>query len=57
VIHGMDWPSKHNGLIDCTKKAVRLKHSSGEELECVTKNLVMDKAASNIIVLNHHDAA
>jgi hypothetical protein len=53
----MDWLSKHNGLIDCAKKAVRLKHSSGEELEYVADNLVMDKAASNKIVLNHLDAA
>jgi hypothetical protein len=57
VILGMDRISKHNGLIDCTKKAVRLKHSSGEELEYVVENLVMDKAASNKIVLNHLDAA
>jgi hypothetical protein len=56
VILGMDWLNKHNGLIDCAKKAVRLKLSSGEELEYVGKNLVMDKAASNKIVLNHLDA-
>jgi hypothetical protein len=53
----MDWLSKHNGLIDCAKKAVRLKHSNSKELEYVAENLVMDKAASNIIVLNHLDAA
>jgi hypothetical protein len=27
VILGMDWLSKHNGLIDCAKKAVRLTPS------------------------------
>jgi hypothetical protein len=43
-------------LIDCAKKVVRLKHSSGEELEYVAENLVTDKAASNKIVLNHLDA-
>jgi hypothetical protein len=32
VILGMDWLSKHNGLIDCAKKAVRLTPSSGKEL-------------------------
>jgi hypothetical protein len=53
----MDWLSKHNGLIDCAKKAVRLTPSSGEELEYVAENLVTDKAASNKIVLNHLDAA
>jgi hypothetical protein len=53
VILGMDWLSKHNGLIDYAKKAVRLTTSSGKELEYVVENLVMDKAASNRIVLNH----
>jgi hypothetical protein len=57
VIHGMDSLSKHNGLIDCAKKAVRLKHSNGEEREYVAENLVTDKAASNRIVLNHLYAA
>jgi hypothetical protein len=56
VIHGMDWLSKHNGLIDCAKKAVRLTPSSGKELEYVAENLVTDKAASTRIVLNHLDA-
>jgi hypothetical protein len=35
VILGMDWLSKHNGLIDYAKKAVRLTPSSGKELEYV----------------------
>jgi hypothetical protein len=51
----MDWLSKHNGLINCAKKAVRLTSSSGKELEYVAENLVMDKAASNRIVLHHLD--
>jgi hypothetical protein len=53
----MDCLSKHNGLIDCAKKAVRLTPSSGKELEYVAENLVTDKAASNRIVLNHLDVA
>jgi hypothetical protein len=57
VILGMDWLSKHNGLINCSKKAVRFTPSSGKELEYVVENLVMDKVASNRIVLNHLDAA
>jgi hypothetical protein len=57
VILGMDWLSKHNGLIDCAKKVVRLTPSSGKELEYVAENLVTDKVASNKIVLNHLDAA
>jgi hypothetical protein len=57
VILGMDWLSKHNGLIDCAKKAVRLTPSSGKEMEYVAENLVTDKAASNRMVLNQLDAA
>jgi hypothetical protein len=53
----MDWLSKHNGLIDCAKKAVRLTPSSGKELKYVAENLVTNKAASNRMVLNHLDAA
>jgi hypothetical protein len=52
----MDWLSKHNGLMDCAKKAVRLTPSSGKESEYVAENLVTNKAASNINVLNHLDA-
>jgi hypothetical protein len=55
VILGMDWLSRHNGLIDCAKKAVRLTPRSGKELEYVAENLVTNKAASNKIVLNHLD--
>jgi hypothetical protein len=43
-------------LIDCAKKAVRLTPSSGKELEYIAESLVMDKAASNRIMLNHLDA-
>jgi hypothetical protein len=56
VIPIMDWLSKHNGLIDCAKKAVRLTPSSAKELEYVVENFVTDKAASNRIMLNHLDA-
>jgi hypothetical protein len=57
VILGMDWLSKHKGMINCVKKVVRLTTSSGKEVEYVAENLVTDKAASNRIVLNHLDAA
>jgi hypothetical protein len=56
VTLGMDWLSKHNGLIDCAKKAIWLTPSSAKELEHLAENLAMDKAASNRIVLNHLDA-
>jgi hypothetical protein len=57
VILGMDWLSKHKGMVNCTKKAVWLTTSNGKEVEYVPENLVTDKAASNRIVLNHLDAA
>jgi hypothetical protein len=57
VILVMDWLRKHNGQIDCAKKAVRLTPTSGKELEYMTENMVTDKVASNRIVLNHLDAA
>jgi hypothetical protein len=44
-------------LIDCAKKEVRLTTSSDKELEYVVENLVLDKAASNRIVLNQLDAS
>jgi hypothetical protein len=56
IILRMDWLSKHNGLIDCAKKAIRLTPSSGKELKYVAESLVMNKAASNRMVLNHLDA-
>jgi hypothetical protein len=52
VILRMDWLSKHNRLIDCAKKVVRLTPSSGKELEYIAENLVTDKEASNRMVLN-----
>jgi hypothetical protein len=55
VILGIDWLSKHNGLIDYAKMAVRLTPSSDKELKYIAENLVTDKAASNKIVLNHLD--
>jgi hypothetical protein len=57
VILGMDWLSKHKGMINCAKKVMRLTTSSDKEVEYVAENLVTDKAASNRIVLNHLDAA
>jgi hypothetical protein len=53
----MDWLSKHKGMINCAKKAVRLTTSSGKEIEYVAENLVTDKAAFNWVVLNQLDAA
>jgi hypothetical protein len=57
VILGMDWLSKHKGMINCAKKAVKLTSSNGKEMEYVPENLVTDKAAFNRVVLNQLDAA
>jgi hypothetical protein len=57
VILGMDWLSKHKGMIDYAKKAVKLTSSNGKEMKYVVENLVADKAASNRVVLNQLDAA
>jgi hypothetical protein len=57
VILGIYWLSKHKGMINCAKKAVRLTTSSGKEMEYVVENLVTDKAASNRVVLNQLDVA
>jgi hypothetical protein len=51
----MDWLSKHKGMINCAKKAVKLTSSNGKEMEYVAENLVTDKAAFNQIVLNQLD--
>jgi hypothetical protein len=57
VILGMDWLSKHKGMINYAKKAVRLTTSNGKVMEYVVENLVTVKAASNRVVLNQLDAA
>jgi hypothetical protein len=57
IILGMDWLSKHSGLISCTKKVVRLTASSVKELKYVAENLVTDKVASNRILLNQLHAS
>jgi hypothetical protein len=57
VILGMDCLSKHKGMINYAKKAVRLTTSSGKEMEYVAENWVTNKEASNRVVLNQLDAA
>jgi hypothetical protein len=47
VVLGMDWLSKHKGIINYAKKAVRLTIGSGKELEYMVENLVTNKTASN----------
>jgi hypothetical protein len=35
IIHGMDWLSKYDGVIQCTRKAVRLTKKDGATVEFV----------------------
>jgi hypothetical protein len=44
-------------MINYAKKAVKLTSSNGKEMEYVAENLVIDKAAFNLVVLNQLDAA
>ncbi|KAK1629005.1 hypothetical protein QYE76_003320 [Lolium multiflorum] len=39
VVLGMDWMSKHNGLIDCAKKAITMTSSTGIIVEHVSEKL------------------
>ncbi|KAK1687033.1 hypothetical protein QYE76_047881 [Lolium multiflorum] len=39
VVLGMDWMSKHNGLIDCAKKAITMTSSTGIVVEHVSEKL------------------
>jgi hypothetical protein len=43
VILGMDWLSKHEVLIDCAKKSIKLTTSDGKELEFITELVVTAK--------------
>ena len=39
VVLGMDWMSRHKGLIDCARKAVTMTSSSGVTVEHISKTL------------------
>ena len=55
VILGMDWLTKHKGMIDCAKKAVRLTPTNGKEIEFTAEALITPKGAVNKVVLNQLD--
>ena len=46
LILGMDWLSKHQAIVDCHKKTVRLKCS---DLSEVTVHGIQSEAVSNVI--------
>jgi hypothetical protein len=56
VILGIDWLSKHEVLIDCTKKSVKLTIPDGKEMEFVTVLVVIAKCVSNHAKVNQMDA-
>jgi hypothetical protein len=47
VILGMDWLSKHNVLIDCAKKSIKLTTLDGKELEYVAEPMATAKGVAN----------
>jgi hypothetical protein len=57
IILGMDWLSKHKGLIDCTKKSIKLTAPDGKELEFFAKPVVTPKGVANRAKVNHLDAS
>jgi hypothetical protein len=57
VILGMDWLSKHNVLINCAKKSVKLTTTDRKELEFVTDPVVTAKGVANREKVNQLDAS
>jgi hypothetical protein len=57
VILGMDWLSKHNVLINYTKKSVKLTTSKGKEMEFVTEPVVTTMGVANHVKVNQLDAS
>jgi hypothetical protein len=57
VILGMDQLSKHNVLIDCTQKSVKLTTSDGKELEFIAEQVVTAKGVANHAKVNQLDAS
>jgi hypothetical protein len=47
VILGMDWLSKHNVLIDCAKKSIKLTTLDGKELEYAAEPVATAKGVAN----------
>jgi hypothetical protein len=57
VILGMDWLGKHEVLIDCAKKSVKLTTPDRKELEFVTKPVVTAKGIANHAKINQLGAS
>jgi hypothetical protein len=52
----MDWLSKQNVLIDCTKKSIKLTTPDGKEMEFVVESVVTTKGVANRVKVNQLDA-
>jgi hypothetical protein len=57
VILGMDWLSKHNVLINCVEKSVKLTTPEGKEMEFVAEPVVTTKGVYNCSKVNQLDAS
>jgi hypothetical protein len=57
VILGMDWLWKHQVLIDCAKKSIKLTTPDGEEMEFIAEPVVTAKGIANRVKLNQLDAS
>jgi hypothetical protein len=53
----MDWLSKHEVLIDCAKKSIKLTTLEGKEMEFVAEPIVTSKGVANCAKLNQLDAS
>jgi hypothetical protein len=53
----MDWLCKHEVLIDCAKKSVKLTTPDGKELEYVAKPVVTAKGIVNHAKINQPGAS
>jgi hypothetical protein len=56
-ILGMDWLSKHEVLIDCAKRFVKLTTPEGKETEFITQPVVTAKGVANRVKVNQLDAS
>jgi hypothetical protein len=54
VILGMDWFSKHDGIILCAKKSVLLTTLQGDRIEFVATSLKKKEKRISSVVVTHH---
>jgi hypothetical protein len=57
VILGMDWLSKHEVLIDCAMKSVKLTTLGEKEMEFVAEPVVTAKVVANRVKVNQLGAS